>query len=220
MADLADWLEQRTGRQPGQLALYEAALTHSSAAGDNYERLEFLGDRVLGLTVANWLIELYPDEPEGKLSHRLHALVAGDVCADVAVELGVRPFLRLGRQAQDDGVFDSVNVLGDVVEALIGALYLDHGFDPASAFIRRAWGDRVTRLSHPPKHPKAALQEWAAAQKRRAPDYQVTDTSGPDHARRFTVTVRVNGAGEASGTGLSKQEAETEAARALLATLS
>lgn len=217
--DLAGWVETRLGQRPRNLALFEAAITHSSAPGANYERLEFLGDRVLGLTMATWLIELYPDEPEGKLSHRLHALVSGDVCAEIAQELEVRPLLRLGRQAQDDGVFDSINVLGDVVEALIGALYLDAGLEPAATFIRKAWGDRVTRLSQPPKHPKAALQEWAAAKKRRPPDYEVTDMSGPDHARRFTVTVRVNGAGEASGTGLSKQDAETEAARTLLGRL-
>jgi len=214
--DIAGWVEQRMGRRPQDPALFETALTHSSAPGDSYERLEFLGDRVLGLVVASWLIELYPDEPEGKLSHRLHALVSGEVCAEIAQELGVRPLLRLGRQAQDDGVFESVNVLGDVVEALIGALYLDAGLESAEAFIRKAWGDRVTRLSAPPKHPKAALQEWAAAKKRRPPHYEVSEMSGPDHARRFTVIVRVNGAGEASGTGLSKQEAETEAARALL----
>ena len=216
MSDLANWLETRLGQRPKALALYESALTHSSLRGDNYERLEFLGDRVLGLAVASWLIEQYPGEPEGKLSHRLHALVAGDVCAEIAQELDVRPMLRLGRQAQDDGVFDSVNVLGDVVEALIGALYLDHGFEAATAFVRSAWGDRVSRLSQPPKHPKAQLQEWTAAQRRRPPHYEVTDMTGPDHARRFTVTVRVNGAGEASGTGLSKQDAETAAARAML----
>ena len=217
MADeLAGWIEARIGRRPRNLALFEAALTHSSAPGANYERLEFLGDRVLGLVVAAWLIELYPDEPEGKLSHRLHALVSGDVCAEIAQELEVRPLLRLGRQAQDDGVFDSINVLGDVVEALIGALYLDAGLEPSAAFIRKAWGERVARVSQPPKHPKAALQEWAAAKKRRPPEYAVSELSGPDHARRFTVTVRVNGAGEARGSGLSKQEAETEAARALL----
>lgn len=217
--DLSDWIAARMGWRPRALALFETALTHSSAPGDSYERLEFLGDRVLGLVVAAQLIELYPDEPEGKLSHRLHALVSGEVCAEIGRELGVRPMLRLGRQAQDDGVFESVNVLGDVVEALIGALYLDAGLEPATMFIRAAWGDRVTRLTQPPKHPKAALQEWAAAKKRRPPHYEVSDVSGPDHARRFTVVVKVNGAGEASGTGLSKQEAETEAARALLGRL-
>ena len=219
MSDLTDWLAARLGRAPANLALYEAALTHSSAPGDSYERLEFLGDRVLGLVVATWLIETYPGEAEGKLSHRLNALVTGEVCAEIARELGVAARLRLGRQAQDDGVFESTYVLGDVVEALIGALYLDAGLDAATAFIHGAWGDRVTRLAQPPKHPKAALQEWTAAQKRKAPEYEVTEAAGPDHARRFTVTVRVNGVGEATGKGLSKQEAEREAARAMLAAL-
>jgi len=220
MSDLAYWLTTRLGRAPKQLALFEAALTHSSAPGDSYERLEFLGDRVLGLIVAAWLIEEYPGEAEGKLSHRLNALVTGEVCAEIARELGVARQLRLGRQAQDDGVFESSYVLGDVVEALIGALYLDAGLEAAAAFVRAAWGDRVTRLAQPPKHPKAALQEWTAAQKRKAPEYEVTEATGPDHARRFTVTVRVNGVGEAAGKGLSKQEAEREAARAMLEGLS
>jgi len=220
MSDLRDWLTARLGRAPDNLPLYEAALTHSSAPGDSYERLEFLGDRVLGLVVATWLIETWPDEAEGKLSHRLNALVTGEVCAEIARGMGVAARLRLGRQAQDDGVFESTYVLGDVVEALIGALYLDAGLEAATAFIRAAWGDRVTRLAQPPKHPKAALQEWTAAQKRKAPDYEVTEATGPDHARRFTVTVRVNGVGEATGKGLSKQEAEREAARAMLEALS
>lgn len=219
MDTLSAWLETTLGRAPGKLALYEAALTHSSAAGDSYERLEFLGDRVLGLVVAGWLIEHYPDEAEGKLSHRLNALVTGEVCAEIARELGVAARLRLGRQAQDDGVFESTYVLGDVVEALIGALYLDAGLEAATAFIRNVWGDRVTRLAQPPKHPKAALQEWTAAKKRKAPEYELTEAAGPDHARRFTVTVRVKGVGEAIGKGLSKQEAEREAARAMLASL-
>ena len=100
MSDLAYWLTTRLGRAPKQLALFEAALTHSSAPGDSYERLEFLGDRVLGLIVAAWLIEEYPGEAEGKLSHRLNALVTGEVCAEIARELGVARQLRLGRQAQ------------------------------------------------------------------------------------------------------------------------
>lgn len=216
MSDLSDWLAKTLGRAPGDLALYERALTHSSFGEANYERLEFLGDRVLGLIVARWLFETYPDEPEGKLSHRLNALVTGEVCAEIARALDVQPRLRLGKQALDDGVFRSDNVLGDVIEALIGALYLDAGFDAANAFVRSAWGDRVDRLAQPPKHPKAALQEWTAAQRRRAPEYRVVETSGPDHARRFTVEVSVRGVGEARGEGHSKQEAETAAAAALL----
>ena len=168
MSELSDWLAKTLGRAPGDLALYERALTHSSFGEANYERLEFLGDRVLGLIVARWLFETYPDEPEGKLSHRLNALVTGEVCAEIARALDVQPRLRLGKQALDDGVFRSDNVLGDVIEALIGALYLDAGFDAANAFVRSAWGDRVDRLAQPPKHPKAALQEWTAAQRRRA----------------------------------------------------
>ncbi|MBX3562324.1 MAG: ribonuclease III [Sphingomonas sp.] len=216
---LAEWIAQATGHRPNDLALFERALTHGSHGGPDYERLEFLGDRVLGLVVARWLYESYPDEPEGKLSHRLNALVTREVCAEIAREIGVASRLRLGKQAIDDGVFKSDNVLGDIVEALIGALYLDAGLEAAQSFVRAAWQDRVTRLAAPPKHPKAALQEWTAAHKRRPPEYRVVDTSGPDHARRFTVSVSVNGVGEATGTGLSKQEAETEAAKALLGEL-
>lgn len=216
---LADWIADATGHRPNDLALFERALTHGSHGGPDYERLEFLGDRVLGLVVARWLYDTYPDEPEGKLSHRLNALVTREVCAEVARELGVASYLRLGKQAIDDGVFKSDNVLGDIVEALIGALFLDAGLETAQTFVRTAWQDRVTRLSSPPKHPKAALQEWTAAHKRRPPEYQVVEMSGPDHARRFTVKVSVNGLGEATGTGLSKQEAETEAAKALLGDL-
>lgn len=216
MADFEGWLEATIGYRPADTSLFERALTHSSHGADNYERLEFLGDRVLGLVVAAWLIESWPDEPEGKLSHRLNALVTGEVCAEIARALGVAAHVRLGRQAIDDGVFGSDNVLGDVTEALIGALYLDAGIEAAAAFIRRAWADRVVLLSSPPKHPKAALQEWTAAQKRRPPAYRIVETSGPDHAPRFTVSVAVKGVGEATGSGHSKQEAETEAARAML----
>jgi len=216
MSGLEKWLEETMGARPKDLAPFELALTHSSFGGGNYERLEFLGDRVLGLTIAHWLIETYPGEPEGKLSHRLNALVTREVCAEIAREIGVPNHVKLGRQAIDDGVIHSDNVLGDVTEALIGALYLDAGLDTATRFVRKAWADRVDRLAAPPKHPKAALQEWTAAKKRRPPEYRIIETSGPDHARRFTVEVSIKGLGEAKGSGLSKQEAETEAARAML----
>ena len=216
MDALADWLEKRLGHRPRDLARFERALTHPSHGEDNYQRLEFLGDRVLALVIAGWLMETYKDEPEGKLSHRLNALVSREVCAEVARELDLVPHVRLGRQAIDDGAFNSGNVLGDVVEALIGALYLDAGLEAAARFIRTAWAERIDRLAAPPRHPKALLQEWTAAHKRRPPDYRIVETSGPDHARRFVVAVSVTGVGEATGAGLSKQEAETDAARALL----
>jgi ribonuclease-3 len=217
MEDIADWVERSTGWRPRDAALFERALTHSSRADeDDYERLEFLGDRVLGLAVAAWLYELFPDEPEGKLSRRLNTLVARETCAEVARELGVGERVRLGKQARDDGASDSDNVLGDVVEALLGALYLEAGLDVAVAFVRAAWGDRVSTRDKAPKHPKSALQEWAAANDRKSPVYSLADRSGPHHAPRFTVEVEIPGVGKASAEGLSKQEAETEAAKALL----
>lgn len=216
MADLRSWLTGLLGTAPGDLALYERALTHSSREEQDYERLEFLGDRVLGLTVARWLFDRFPDEPEGKLSWRLNALVAGTVCAEVAREIGVAPHLRLGKQARDDGAADSENILGDVTEALIGAVYLDQGLEAASAFIRARWEGRIDHQLRAPQHPKSALQEWAAANRRKPPVYAVTARDGPQHNPRFTVTVTVRGAGEASAEGSSKQEAETAAATALL----
>ncbi len=213
---LAGWIATTTGHTPVDPELFARALTHGSQGAANYERLEFLGDRVLGLVVAEWLTELFPGEAEGALSKRLHALVSGAVCADVARSLGVGGLLRLGKQARDDGAGDSDNVLGDAMESLIGALYLDAGLAVVRDFIRRAWGDRVSRESKAPQHPKSALLEWAAAHKRRAPTYEVIDRSGPDHAPRFTVKAAIGTFADASATGSSKQEAETAAAAALL----
>ncbi len=171
---------------------------------------------MLGLTVATWLYELFPEEPEGKLSRRLNALVSGETCAEIARELGLGGQVILGKQAREDGAADSDNVLGDVVEALIGALYLERGLEGATAFIRRAWGDRVNTHDKAPVHPKSALQEWAAANEKKPPVYELTGRSGPPHAPKFAVEVAINGVGTASAEGLSKQEAETAAAKALL----
>jgi ribonuclease-3 len=219
-AGLSDWIEQALGHRPADIAPFERALTHGSQAAANYERLEFLGDRVLGLAMAEWLFTLFPNEPEGALSKRLNTLVTGAVCADVARSLGVAEHLKLGKQARDDGARDSDNVLGDVMEALIGALYLDAGLDAARAAVRTAWGDRVrTQGSAAPQHPKSALQEWAAAHNRRTPMYEIIDRSGPHHAPRFTVKASIGALAEATAEGSSKQEAETAAAAALLVKL-
>lgn len=216
MSELSDWLGRVFGRSPRDLARFERALTHSSQGAGNYERLEFLGDRVLGLCMAEWLFELFPEDPEGSLSKRFNALVAGATCAEVARGLGVSAHLILGKQARDDGAADSDNVLGDVMESLLGAFYLEAGLDAARAFVRRAWADRVHRHDRAPQHPKSQLQEWAAAHSRAQPEYLITDRSGPHHAPRFTVTVRIGRQLEASASGASKQEAETAAAKALL----
>ena len=214
--DLADWLEEKLGRRPGDAALFERALTHASRSGDNYERLEFLGDRVLGLVTAAWLYELFPEEPEGKLSRRLNELVARTSCAGVARDIGVPDRLRLGKQAREDGAQDSDNVLGDVVEALIGAVYLDSGFAAAEDVVQRLWAGRLAEFERAPKHPKSELQEWAAANNRKPPVYELSGRSGPHHQPTFIVTVAINGVGEASGEGATKQEAQTAAAAALL----
>ena len=210
------WLEETLGRAPRDSALFERALTHASFGEAQYERLEFLGDRVLGLAVAAWLFELFPGEPEGQLSKRLNALVARETCAEVGRELGVGDRIRLGKQAREDGASDSDNVIGDVVEALIGALYLDSGLEAAEAFVRRAWAERVSTRDKAPQHPKSALQEWAAAQERRPPAYRLAERSGPQHAPTFVVEVEIRGVGSATAEGASKQEAETAAAQKLL----
>ncbi|MET0239907.1 MAG: ribonuclease III [Sphingobium sp.] len=216
---IAQWLTGLTGQTPGDMALYTRALTHGSSSADNYERLEFLGDRVLGLLVAEWLFELFPGEKEGQLSRRLNTLVTGSVCAEIARETGVPPRIVLGKQARDDGALDSDNVLGDVMEALIGALYVDGGMDAARALVRRLWDSRIRGGAAAPKHPKSELQEWAAANRRKSPVYTVLDRSGPHHALRFRVSVAIANVGDAEAEGGSKQEAETEAAALLLARL-
>jgi ribonuclease-3 len=219
MGDLADWLEATVGHRPSDIALFERALTHASAGDGNYERLEFLGDRVLGFIVADWLCALFPKEPEGELSRRLNVLVSRSMCAVIGRALGLAPWMRLGKQARDDGAADSDNVLGDMVEALIGALWLDGGLDPARRFIRKAWAGEVDPGAGVPRHPKSALQEWAAANNRKPPHYEMVARSGPHHAPTFQVRVSIKGVGEANAEGPSKQEAETEAAIALLGQL-
>ena len=213
--DLDAWLVATFGAAPANRAAFERALTHGSHATENYERLEFLGDRVLGLAIAEWLFERFPHEPEGQLSKRLNALVTGAVCAEVAREIGVQPYLKLGKQARDDGAAASDNVLGDVMEALIGARYIDAGLDSARTLVRRLWGSRI-ELIRAPQHPKSQLQEWAAAHNRRPPEYEIVDRTGPQHAPRFRVKVVIGKLAEAEGQGTSKQEAETAAAAALL----
>jgi len=201
-------------------ALWLEALTHGSFNGSgaeavDYQRLEFLGDRVLGLAVANWLFRA-GDAPEGRLSQRLNALVSGTTCARIARAIGLSPHIRLGKQARDDGGADSDKILGDVMEALIGASFIAHGFDTAQGLIYRLWADELEGDEGKSKHPKSALQEWAAGNGRAGPVYDVIDRSGPDHAARFTVRVSVRNVGEAEATATSKGEAERLAAKAFL----
>ncbi|HKH27712.1 MAG TPA: ribonuclease III [Sphingomicrobium sp.] len=216
MSELRAFLRQTLGHDPDDLSLFERALTHSSLGKDSYERLEFLGDRVVGLVIARWLYERFEKEPEGKLSRRYNVLVSRETCAEIGRELGLGEWIKLGKQAREDGANRSDNVVGDVVEALIGALLLDGGLDTADAFIRRTWAPYVESQGKAPKHPKSALQELAAARNWTAPEYEVARTSGTHHAPRFTVQVAIRNIGEATAEGASKQEAETAAATALL----
>jgi len=214
--ELRAFIRDELGFEAGDLALFERALTHPSVGPDNYQRLEFLGDRVLGLVMAEWLSERFPREQEGTLSHRFTHLVSRACCAVVAGKIGVIDHIRLGKPAWESGVARSENVLGDLVEALIAALYLEGGLDAARAFIRRSWAELIDDQAVAPRHPKSLLHEWAEANRRKAPVYTVIDRSGPDHALEFTVQVAVNNVGEATGTGSSKQDAEKAAAEALL----
>jgi ribonuclease-3 len=210
------FLSELAGAAPRDEGLWLEALTHGSTGhARNYERLEFLGDRVLGLAIAEWLHQLGTGD-EGRLSQRLNALVSRTMCASVARTHGLGPHIRLGKQASDDGARDSDNVLGDVMEALIGVCFLEQGYDGARAMVRALWSEAVTGHAGSAKHPKSSLQEWAAGNRRRTPEYRLVERSGPDHAARFTVTVAVHGVGEATGTGSSKQDAETAAAAAFL----
>ena len=208
-----------TGRAPRDKALYTEALTHGSFGARDYQRLEFLGDRVLGLTIAEALYQRFPKDNEGKLAARLNGLVTRDMCADVARAIGLPPLIRLGKQARDDGGRESDNILGDVMEALIGAIYLDHGWEAGRDFVLMHWSGRIASVTEAPKHPKSALMEWAAAHQRKPPEYRVVARSGPDHAPEFLVAASIPHAGEASAHGSSKQEAERAAAAALLAQL-
>ena len=219
MSEVKLFVRHALGHEPRDPNLFEMALTHSSVGGDTYERLEFLGDRVLGLVVARALYDRYPNEPEGKLSRRYNALVARETCAEVGRAIGLPPLIRLGRQAREDSANQSDNVIGDVVESLIGALLLDGGIEAAESFILEAWADLLAEQTRAPQHPKSALQELAAARGCRAPEYSQVSRTGPHHQPRLTVKVEVRGLGEATAEGSSKQEAETEAATALLAQL-
>jgi len=218
-ADVAAFIRDKLGHEPKDLALFELALTHASVTAQSYERLEFLGDRVLGLVIAAALYRRYPNEPEGNLSKRYNGLVDRATCAENGREIGIPAFIRLGRQAREDRASQSDNVVGDVVEALIGALFLDGGIDAAERFILGLWGPDLAMQRRAPQHPKSSLQELAAARNLKPPAYEVVSRTGAHHAPHFIVRVSVPKLGEATAEGTSKQEAETAAAAALLSQL-
>lgn len=207
--------------------LLREALTHRSAAhvgrsrhkgaGSN-ERLEFVGDRVLGLLIAEWLAERFPDEQEGALGQRLGYLVSQPVLATVAEGIGLGAALDVAPGEARAGVKRQATVLADALEAALGALYLDGGLAPARIFVRRAFGAAMTAQAVPPKDAKTALQEWAQGRGLPLPEYIIASREGPSHAPVFVVTVTVAGA-TGSGTAGSKRAAEQAAATDLLGKL-
>jgi len=212
-------LQQRLGHHFRSTDRLRQALTHSSATGAssrNNERLEFLGDRVLALLIADLLLRHYPDADEGDLALRLNALVRRETCAAVALEIGLGACLILAPAEAATGGRDKPAILGDACEAVIGALYLDGGMDAARTFVEACWTPRLAGLAAAPADAKSALQEWSQARKLGTPVYTVISRDGPDHAPVFVIEVQLPGQMRLRGAGASKREAERSAALAML----
>jgi len=222
--EVATGAEQLLGHQFAKPALLREAMTHRSAAkgarrggikgaGSN-ERLEFIGDRVLGLLIAEWLAERFPHEQEGGLGRRLAHLVSQPVLATIAEHAGLPAALSVAEGESRAGVRKRATVLADAIEAAIGALYLDGGIEAARRFVRRAWEAAMVAQADPPKDAKTALQEWAQKRGLELPDYQVTGREGPPHDPVFVITVVIaDQTGE--GRAGSKRAAEQLAAEQL-----
>lgn len=216
-------LEQRLGHHFSDPDLLILSLSHSSAATarDN-ERLEFLGDRVLGVVIAEKLYADFPNEDEGGLAVRLNAMVRRDACANVARRVGLAPHILMASSESSSGGREKSGILAGACEAVIAALYLDGGMDAAKAFILRYWQDMFAHALPDLRDAKTALQEWAqsgALPDRPQPKYRLKQRSGPDHAPIFTVEVELPGCESETGEGSTKQAAEQAAARAMLVRL-
>ena len=215
-------LERKLGYSFADRELLERALTHSSA-GDgakdisHNERLEFLGDRVVNLLTAERLMELYPEEREGELTKRMHALISGETCARVAERAGLSEALRLSGGESRRGGRANATILGDACEALIAALYRDAGLDRTREIFAGLWAEEFDAAqAYVGANPKSELQEWAAQRKLAQPAYETVLRSGPAHAPTFEVELRVGDLGVVRGRGGSRQQAEKAAAEAFL----
>ena len=211
-----DDLEHKLGYVFSDKDLVERALTHVSANGRSYQRLEFLGDRVLGLAVAELLYAAFPKAQEGELSRRLSDLVRRETCADLAAAWHLAPHLKLSKGEIQQGGRKSRTILADVFEAILGAVFLDGGYSAVRDVIERAYGERLTERQKPAHDAKTALQEWAQGRGLPTPCYEVVEQSGPDHKPMFRIAARVPPLPEGIGLGASKRVAEQEAAQSLL----
>ena len=214
-------LQTRLGHIFRDKDLLTRALTHASVSSTvSNERLEFLGDRVLGLVIAEKLHHLFPDDPEGILALKLNALVRSEACARAAEKIGLGEFLILASSEVASGGRRKSAILAGACEAVIAALYLDGGIAVARDFIEKIWEEQFSGLSRDMRDAKTALQEWSQAKKGgAAPAYKLIKREGPDHAPRFAVEVSVAGQEPVTGEGSSKREAEQAAAGAMLAKL-
>jgi len=215
-------LESRIGYTFADKTILERALTHISAAapkqgrGGSYQRLEFLGDHVLGLAVSDMLYRAFPKGDEGELSRRLADLVRRETCADVARALDLGAALRLGSSESNAGGRRRMATLADVCEALIGAVFVDGGYPAAAALIERLWHERMLTPVRPLRDPKTMLQEWAQGRGLPTPAYREVERKGPHHNPEFRVAVDVPALQPAEGVGRSKRAAEQAAAAAML----
>jgi ribonuclease-3 len=215
-------LETRIGYRFANPALLDHALTHVSALSGarsragSYQRLEFLGDHVLGLTISDMLFRAFPKADEGEMSRRLADLVRKEACADVARAIELGPVIRLGASEVNAGGRDRTAILADVCEAVIGAVFLDGGYAAAAALIERLWDERMRTPARPLRDSKTVLQEWAQARGLPTPNYREVERKGPDHSPEFRVTVELPHLAPAEGLGRSKRAAEQAAAAAML----
>lgn len=218
MTDGLESLQDRIGYAFRDVGLLERALTHSSvsSAASDLERLEFLGDRVLGLLTADALCRAYPEMDEGELAPRLNALVRRETCAKAALAFGLDALLRMSPQEDAVGGRRKTAILGDACEAFLGALFVDGGLDAARRAYDLYWTPHLDALSHGHRDAKTALQEWSQERRRGAPAYEVVAAGGPAHAPAFEIEVRVAGFEPARGRGKSKREAQMHAAEAFL----
>ena len=216
-------LETRIGYRFGDSAMLECALTHISALkgarnrAGSYQRLEFLGDHVLGLVISDMLYRSFPKADEGELSRRLADLVRKETCAEVALAIDLGAAVRLGASEANAGARKRPAILADVCEALIGAVYVDGGYKAAEALVGRLWDERMRATAQPVRDPKTVLQEWAQARGLPTPTYREVARSGPDHSPEFRVAVQLPSFAPAEGLGRSKRIAEQAAAAAMLA---
>jgi ribonuclease III len=215
-------IEERIGHKFADANLLVTAMTHVSALkpsrkrGESYQRLEFLGDHVLGLIVSDMLYRSFPNADEGEMSKRLADLVRKESCADVAKSLGLADDIKLGAVGAGAGARLRKSVLGDICEAVIGAVYLDGGFPAASEFVERNWTERMKKPRQPLRDPKTVLQEWAQGKGLPTPVYREVERTGPHHDPQFRVAVDLPGLAPAEGVGGSKRAAEKVAAGVMI----